>query len=122
MSHALDKDQGDDPREVPVTAETEPPVLTPASPRELKAMIKDWRQGRATRNLVEAFMDAYVVVIGAVMVGAMVINVVLQAQRNVAACDAVSCLSARSLLPWAAFAAAVAIALVASRLFGPVLA
>ena len=71
---------------------------------------------------MEAFTDAYVVVIGAVMVGAMVANVVLRAQRNVAACDTVSCLSARALLPGAAFAAAVAVALAASRLFGPVLA
>ena len=52
----------------------------------------------------------------------MVVNVVLRAQRNVAACDAASCLSARAVLPWAAFAAAVALALAASRLFGPVLA
>ena len=105
-----------------MTAGFEPPVLTPASPRELKGMIKDWRRGRATRNLMEAFTDAYVAVIGALMVGAMVVNVVLRAQRNVAACDAASCLSARAVLPWAAFAAAVAVALTASRLFGPVLA
>ena len=98
------------------------PVLTPASPRELKGLMKDWRQGRATRNVWEAFTDAYVVVIGAVMVGAMVVNVVLRAQANVAACDTASCLGARALLPWAAFAAAVAVALTASRLFGPVLA
>ena len=100
----------------------QPPVLTPASPRELKELIRDWRKGRATRNLMEAFNDAYVVVIGALMVGAMVVNVVLRAQRTVAACDAASCLSARTVLPWAAFAAAVAVALAASRLFGPVLA
>jgi Family of unknown function (DUF6297) len=98
------------------------PVLTPASPRELKELIRDWRKGRATRNLMEAFNDAYVAVIGAVMVGAMVVNVVLQAQRTVAACDTASCVSARTVLPWAAFAAAVAVALAASRLFGPVLA
>ena len=119
---ALDRGKGDDPFEPPMTAGFEPPVLTPASPRELKGMIKDWRQGRATRNLMEAFTDAYVAVIGALMVGAMVVNVVLRAQRNVAACDAESCLSARAVLPWAAFAAAVAVALTASRLFGPVLA
>jgi hypothetical protein len=100
----------------------EPAILTPASPRELKELIRDWRKGRATKNVMEAFNDAYVVVIGALMVGAMVINVVLQAQRTVAACDTASCLSARTLLPWAAFAAAVALALAASRLFGPVLA
>ena len=99
----------------------QPTVLKPASPRELKELIRDWRKGRATRNLMEAFTDAYVVVIGAVMVGAMVVNVVLRAQRTVAACDTASCLSARTLLPWAAFAAAVAVALTASP-FGPVLA
>ena len=85
-------------------------------------MIRDWRRGRATRNLWEAFNDAYVVVIGALMLGAMVVNVVLKAQRTVAACTTVSCLSARAVLPWAAFAATVAVALAASRLFGPVLA
>ena len=118
----VDRGRADDSPGPPVAAELESPVLTPAEPRELKRLIKDWRQGRATRNLMEAFTDAYVVVIGALMVGAMVVNVVLRAQRNVAACDAVSCSSARALLPWAAFAAAVGIALAASRLFGPVLA
>jgi hypothetical protein len=98
------------------------PILEPASPRELKGMIRDWRRGRATRNLWEAFNDAYVVVIGALMLGAMIINVVLKAQRTVAACTTDSCLSARAVLPWAAFAATVAVALAASRLFGPVLA
>ena len=56
------------------------------------------------------------------MIGAMLINVVLKAQRTVAECTTASCLSARTVLPWAAFAAAVAVALAASRLFGPVLA
>ncbi len=96
--------------------------LEPASPRELKTLIRDWRKGRATRNLMEAFNDAYVAVIGALMIGAMLTNVVLKAQRTVAACTTASCLSARTILPWAAFAAAVAVALGASRLFGPVLA
>ncbi len=96
--------------------------LVPATPRELKGMIKDWRSGRATRNVLQAISDAYVALIGALMIGAMVINVVLKAQNTVAECSTVSCLSARTILPLAAFAAAVAIALTASRLFGPVLA
>jgi hypothetical protein len=100
----------------------EPTTLTPASPRELKGLIKDWRAGRATRNVLEAMSDAYVAVFGAVMIGAMVVNVILKAQRTVAQCTSASCLSARTVLPWAAFAATVAIALAASRLFGPVLA
>ena len=122
MSYALDHGKGDDPLDPGMTPQVDSPVLVPASPSELKGMIKHWRQGRATRNLMEAFTDAYIAVIGALMVGAMVVNVVLRAQRNVAACDAESCLSARAVLPWAAFAAAVAVALAASRLFGPVLA
>jgi Family of unknown function (DUF6297) len=96
--------------------------LVPATPRELKGMIRDWRRGRATKNLGEAIQDAYVVVIGALMIGAMTINVILNAQRVVASCSSVSCLSARTVLPWAAFAGAVAVALSGSRLFGPVLA
>jgi len=96
--------------------------LVPASPRELKGLIRDWRRGRATKNLAEAFQDAYVVVIGALMIGAMIINVILKAQRVVASCTSVSCLSARTVLPWAAFAGAVAVALSVSQLFGPVLA
>ena len=100
----------------------EPAPLTPATPRELKRLMRDWRSGRATKNLTEAFHDAYVVLIAALMLGAMMINVVLKAQRVVAQCDSTSCLSARTLLPWAAFAAAVAAALAISRLFGPVLA
>ncbi len=101
---------------------SEPKALTPASPRELKGLIKDWRAGRATRNVLQAMSDAYVAVFAAVMLGAMVVNVILKAQRTVAQCTSESCLSARTILPWAAFAAVVAIALAASRLFGPVLA
>ena len=98
------------------------PALQPASPRELKRLIKDWRRGRATKTLGEVFHDAYVALIGVLMVGAMIINVILKAQRTVSQCDSGSCLSARTVLPWAGFAAAVAIALAVSRLFGPVLA
>ena len=102
--------------------DTPEPVLTPASPRELKGLIRDWRRGRATKNLGEVFHDAYVALIGALMIGAMLVNVVIKAQRTVAQCDSASCLSARTVLPWAGFAAAVAVALAVSRLFGPVLA
>jgi hypothetical protein len=96
--------------------------LVPATPRELKRLIKDWRSGRATRNVVQAMGDAYVAVFAAVMIGAMVVNVILKAQRTIAQCTSVTCLSARAILPWAAFATTIAVALAASRLFGPVLA
>ncbi|HEY9294171.1 MAG TPA: DUF6297 family protein [Microlunatus sp.] len=94
----------------------------PASAKELKEMIKDWRTGRATRSLAEAISDGYIAVFGFLLVGAMVANVVVQAQGTVSQCNAQACLSARSLLPWAAFSITVAAALVLSRLFGPVLA
>ncbi|GAA3613389.1 DUF6297 family protein [Microlunatus ginsengisoli] len=100
----------------------ESPALPPAPARELRRLMKDWRTGRATKNLLEAFHDAYIVVIAALMIGAMVVNVILKAQTVVASCNSTSCLSARAILPWAAFALAVAAALAASRLFGPVLA
>ncbi len=100
----------------------EPAVLIPASPRELHGLMKDWRRGRATRNVGQALSDAYVAVIAALMLGAMTVNVILKAQRTVAACSSASCLSARALLPWAAVLGATATALALSRLFGPVLA
>jgi len=100
----------------------EPKPLTPASPRELKRLVKDWRAGRATRNVLQAMSDAYVALFAAVMIGAMVVNVILKAQRTVAQCTSPTCLSARAILPWAAFAATIAVALAVSRLFGPVLA
>jgi Family of unknown function (DUF6297) len=102
--------------------EPEPAPLSPATPRELKRLIRDWRAGRATKNVVEAFHDAYVVLIGALMIGAMIINVVLKAQHVVSQCNTAACLSSRTILPWAAFAGATAAALAISRLFGPVLA
>lgn len=100
----------------------EPAVLTPATPRELRGLMKDWRRGRATRHLGQALSDAYVAVIAALMLGAMTANVILKAQRTVAACSSASCLSARALLPWAAVLGGTATALAVSRLFGPVLA
>jgi len=100
----------------------EPEPLTPASPRELKRLMKDWRAGRATRNVLQAMSDAYVAVFAEVMIGAMVVNVILKAQRTVAQCTSATCLSARAILPWAAFAGSIAVALAVSRLFGPVLA
>lgn len=94
----------------------------PPTARELKTMMRDWRTGRATRSLGEALTDSYIAIFGFALVGAMIANVVVQAQGVVSQCTAATCLSARALLPWAAFAVSVAAALVLSRLFGPVLA
>jgi hypothetical protein len=94
----------------------------PATAKELKLMIKDWRTGRATRSLGQALSDGYIAVFGFLLVGAMVANVIVQAQGVVSQCNSQACLSARTLLPWATFALCVSAALVLSRLFGPVLA
>jgi hypothetical protein len=61
--------------------------------------MKDWRAARAIRNVLQAMSDAYVAVFAAVMIGAMVVNVILKAQRTVAQCTSATCLSARAILP-----------------------
>lgn len=100
----------------------EPTRLAVPPAAELKRLVRDWRKGRATRNIWEAFSDAYIAVIAALMIGGALINVVVRAQRVVAECTSESCLSARTVLPWATLALAVAVALAVARLFGPVLA
>lgn len=106
----------DRPQRAPLIADQ------PSTAKELKDMIRDWRTGRATRSLGQAISDGYIAVFGFLLVGGMIANVVVQAQSVVSQCDQAACLSARGLLPWAAFAVSVAAALVLSRLFGPVLA
>jgi len=90
--------------------------------RELRAQMKEWRHGRATRNVRQALSDGYIVVLGGLMIGAMIVNVVLQAQRVASACAVGACLAARLVVPWAVFAGILTGALVMGRLFGPVLA
>lgn len=90
--------------------------------RELHELMKDWRHGRATRSIGDAFQDAYVAIFSIVMVGFMVANLVVHAQASANNCGTDSCAAARTLVPWAATAAAYTVALALSRLFGPVLA
>lgn len=113
----FDDDQyGPVPHAVPLTSEYE------ADERQLRLLMKDWRQGRATRNLRQALSDAYVMVFAVVMIGAMLVNVIIRAQRVAGECDTVACTSGRGLLPWAALFATLAMALALCRMFGPVLA
>ncbi len=93
-----------------------------ADERQLKLLMRDWRRGRADRNLLEAFQDAYVMVFGVVLIGAMLISAIIQAQQSVAGCDTDQCLAARGLLPWAAVASILAFTLVVCRMFGPIVA
>lgn len=90
--------------------------------RQLKLLMRDWRRGRADRNIMQALSDGYVMVFALLMIGAMVVSSIVRAQRVVAVCDTAGCLSARGLLPWASVAGVLAFTLVLARMFGPVVA
>lgn len=90
--------------------------------KQLKLLMKDWRRGRADRNLGQVLSDGYVMVFSIVLIGAMIISSIVQAQQVVAVCDTDGCLAARGLLPWAAVAGVLAATLVLSRMFGPIVA
>lgn len=90
--------------------------------KQLKLLMKDWRRGRADRNLWQALSDGYVMVFSIVLIGAMIISSIVRAQQVVAVCETAGCLAARGLLPWASVAGILASTLVLSRMFGPVVA
>ena len=94
----------------------------PVDEAALHALIKDWRHGRATRSIARALQDAYFAIFSMVVLGAMVINLVLQSQTTMARCDTAACLMGRSLVPWVVLGASAAVVLAAARLFGPVMA
>ncbi len=93
----------------------------PVDERDLHDAMKQWRHGRATRSIMDAIQDAYVAIFSVLMIGAMITNLVLKAQTTMASCSAESCISARTLVPWAVWFAVLGLALTAARLFGPVL-
>lgn len=93
-----------------------------ADEREVKRLISDWRNGRADRSFWAALSDSYVLLFSLAVLGAMIGSAILDAQRQASFCDTAGCLSARGLLPWAAAAGILTLALAASRMFGPVLA
>lgn len=97
-------------------------VTHEADEKQLLLLMKDWRKGRATRSLLDVLQDGYVALFALVMVGAMVINVIIKAQQVASDCSTQACTSGRGLLPWAALAGVLAMAMAAARLFGPVLA
>ncbi|NLE97130.1 MAG: ABC transporter permease, partial [Propionibacterium sp.] len=88
----------------------------------IKSLVKDWRQGRADRSFWSALSDSYVMVFSIAVLGAMIGSAIFDAQQQAAGCTTAGCLAARDLLPWAAAAALLTLTLVASRMFGPVLA
>lgn len=94
----------------------------PVSESALRTLMRDWRRGRATRHLWDMIQDGYVAVLATVMIGAMLVSVVIRAQGAVSACTSEGCLSSRTLLPWAALCGVLALTLMVSRIFGPVVA
>ena len=93
----------------------------PVDERDLHDAMKQWRHGRATRSIMDAIQDAYVAIFSVLMVGAMITNLVLKAQETMASCAAETCVSARTLVPWATWFALLGLTLGVARLFGPVL-
>ena len=94
----------------------------PVSEAALRNLMRDWRRGRATRHLWDMIQDGYVAVLATVMIGAMLVSMVIKAQGAVSACTSASCQSSRTLLPWAALCGVLALTLMVSRIFGPIVA
>jgi hypothetical protein len=94
----------------------------PVSEAALRDLMRDWRRGRATRHLWDMIQDGYVALLATVMIGAMLVSMVIRAQGAVSACTSASCQSSRTLLPWAALCGVLALTLMVSRIFGPVVA
>ncbi len=100
-----------------VSAETEP-----VDEKELHDQIKLWRHGRATRTIGEVLRDGYVALFSVVVLGAMAINVLINAQSGASACTTQECGVARLMMPTAMVLGCYALTLSVARLFGPVLA
>lgn len=89
---------------------------------ELHELMKLWRHGRATRSLGQVLSDSYVTVFSVVLVGAMVISTVINAQHGMTGCNTDACDTGRLLVPTAMVFGSWALGLGLSRLFGPILA
>ncbi|AZZ38841.1 DUF6297 family protein [Acidipropionibacterium jensenii] len=90
--------------------------------KQLQLLMGDWRKGRTTRNIWQALSDAYVMIFSLLVIVAMLVSLIIQAQGQASTCSAAGCRTARELLPWAALAGVLAFAVAAARIFGPVLA
>lgn len=94
----------------------------PVNEKALHHLMKDWRHGRASRTIGQVLGDAYYMIFSVLVIGAMVGNVLLNSSRTAQGCVSVTCLSGRTLLPWAIVTGSAALVLAAARIFGPVLA
>ena len=107
------------PREFYFVPDTEPVEV---DEKELHDQIKLWRHGRATRTLWEVIQDGYVAVFSVIVLGAMLGNVLVQAQSGAASCTTDECSLARLMMPTAMVLASLTLTLAVARLFGPLLA
>jgi hypothetical protein len=89
---------------------------------ELHQLMKLWRHGRATRTIGQVISDGYVTVFSVVLVGAMVISSVINAQHGMTGCSTQACDSGRLLVPTAMVFGSWGLGLGLARLFGPILA
>jgi len=94
----------------------------PVDEKALHTLMKDWRHGRASRTLRQVLGDAYFALFSLALLGAMVVNLLLNSNQHAAGCTSASCLTGRTLLPWAVLFAAGTLTLSVARIFGPVLA
>ncbi|WP_052462169.1 DUF6297 family protein [Nigerium massiliense] len=94
----------------------------PVDEKALHTLMQQWRHGRASRTLGQVLGDAYFMIFSLVLIGAMVINLLLNSQHGAAGCNTTACQSGRTLLPWVLLAGTAALTLAAARIFGPVLA
>lgn len=100
-----------------------PPAEThPVDEKALHELMKDWRHGRASRKLSQVLGDAYYMIFSIVLIGAMVVNLVLESQQGAAGCTSLTCRAGRELLPWALLLGVATLTLTVSRIFGPVMA
>lgn len=93
-----------------------------ADEKALQLLMRDWRKGRATRTIWDAITSGYTTVFSILVIGAMLIGGIVQAQANAATCNTSACKNAQSLVPWLLVAAMAALAISLSKLFGPVVA
>jgi hypothetical protein len=94
----------------------------PVYESDLKALLKSWRQGRATKTIGQVLADGYVTIFMVLIAAAMVGGAVWQAQSATTACETQACQAGRVLLPWVMLFAAFALTLAICRIFGPVVA
>ncbi len=94
----------------------------PVDEKSLHLLMKDWRHGRASRTIGQVLGDAYFMIFSLLVLGAMVVNLLLNSNQRAAGCTTDACLAGRTLLPWAVLFSVATLTLAVARIFGPVLA